>query len=95
MNTEKQLPQELGNDPYAMFAPDPNGDISITITAHRGGGGSFGGSGVAVFDTMSTEIKGSHRRLTEAEGSALHEAARSIARILVAVRTQASATETK
>lgn len=78
--------QESNGDPYAMFAPDPNEDISITITAHRGGGGGFGSSGVFVCDTMSQEIRGSRRRMTESEQQALDEAARSIARILTAIR---------
>lgn len=75
------------SDPYSMFAPDPDGDISITITAHRGGGGGFGSGGVFVCDTMSQELRGARRPMTESEQAALNDAARSIARILVAIRS--------
>lgn len=85
MDTE---PNESNSDLYAMFAPEPNADISLTITAHRGGGGGYGSGGVFICDTMSTEIHGAARRpMTENERTALNEAARQIARILVAIRT--------
>lgn len=77
-----------GIDPgiLAAFTSDPNEDISLTVIAHRGGGGHFGSSGVHVVDTMSTEIRGNRRTMTEGERNELHEAARTIARILVAIR---------